>query len=203
MGSLTSTQNAILTGTLLGDGSLRRQGNRLNALLEVNHSVEYREYVDWKWQHFKKYVITSPHSRKNNSYRIAYRFTTRSLPVFTEYYNKYYINSKKRVPRDIKLNPLSLAVWFMDDGTRIRSAFYLNTQHFTLQDQEFLQDLLFNTFGFNSTLNRDKKYFRIRIFSKSSLDMQRLIKPYIIPCMKYKMLTNDPVTTELKNEILV
>jgi LAGLIDADG DNA endonuclease family len=203
VGSLTSTQHAILVGTLLGDATLRRQGNnRINALVEVNHSYKQKAYVDWKWQHFQDFVLTPPKARQGKGVRIAYRFTTRSLPLFTTYYNWFYIDGKKRIPNDISLDPLSLAVWFMDDGTRIRSAFYLNTQQFTLLEQQFLRELLFNTFGFTSAINRDKKYFRLRISTESSMIMQKLIEPYIVPSMKYK-LANDPVTTELKNEILI
>jgi hypothetical protein len=174
----------------------------LNALLEVNHAYKHHEYVDWKWQHFHKFVLTPPKTRKGHGVRIAYRFTTRSLPLFTDYFSWFYINGKKRIPNDITLNPLSLAVWFMDDGTRIRSAFYLNTQQFTLREQQFLINLLFETFGIKSALNRDKTYFRIRISTDSSVNMQMIIEPYIVPCMRYKLI-NDPVTTELKNEILV
>lgn len=202
MGSLTSAQHAILVGSLLGDGTLRRQGNRLNALLEVNHSYKQKEYVDWKWQHFQDYILTSPKTRKGRGVRIAYRFTTRSLPMFTKYHNWFYVNGKKRVPNDIKLNPLSLAVWFMDDGTRIRSAFYLNTQQFTLSEQKFLQELLLKTFGFKSALNRDKNYFRIRVSTESTMGMRKLIEPYIIPSLRYK-LANDPVTTESKDKISI
>ena len=97
MGSLTSAQHAILVGSLLGDGTLRRQGNRLNALLEVNHSYKQKEYVDWKWQHFQEHILTAPKTRKGKGVRIAYRFTTRSLPMFTKYHSWFYVNGKKRV----------------------------------------------------------------------------------------------------------
>ena len=201
MGSLTSVQKAILIGSLLGDGTLRRQGNRLNALFEVNHAYKHKAYVDWKWQHFSEYVLTPPKARNGKGSRIAYRFTTRSLPLFTAYYDWLYINGRKMVPFDMTLNPFSLAVWFMDDGTRIRSAYYLNTQQFSIEEQKILQALLLKTFGLESNLNRDKTYFRIRISTESSTKMQEIIEPYVLPCMKYK-LANDPVTTELKNEIL-
>ena len=202
MGSLTSAQHAILTGSLLGDGTLRRQGNRLNALLEVNHSYKQQAYVDWKWQHFQDFVLTPPRARKGKGVRIAYRFTTRSLPPFTDYYNWFYVSGKKRIPFDLTLNPLSLAVWFMDDGARTRSAFYLNTQQFTLAEQKFLQKLLFETFGFKSALNRDKNYFRLRVSTESTMSMKKLIEPHVVPSLRYK-LANDPVTTESKDKILV
>ena len=202
MGSLSSIQHAILVGTILGDGTLRRQGTRTNALLEVNHAYRYKDYVDWKWQHFREYNLSQPKSRHGKGTRIAYRFTTRSLPVFTAYYEWFYGNRKKFVPLDLTLDPLSLAVWYMDDGTKIRSAFYLNTQQFTILEQQFLQKILLETFGLTSALNRDKQYFRIRISTESSRRMQEIVEPHILPCFKYK-LTYDPVTTESKDEILI
>jgi len=201
VGSLKSAQHAILVGSLLGDGSLRRQGNSLNALFEVNHAHKHRDYVDWKYQNFQNYILSSPKTRQGSGVRIAYRFTTRSLPVFTAYHNWFYVNGIKRIPKDLKLDPLSLAVWFMDDGTKIRSALYLNTQQFTLEEQVFLQKLLLGTFGLQSALNRDKQYFRIRLTTESSKSLRKLIEPHVVECMKYK-LANDPVTTESKDKIL-
>lgn len=202
MGSLTSAQHAILVGSLLGDGTLRRQGNRLNALFEVNHSYKHQPYVDWKYKNFEDYILSSPKARLGKGSRIAYRFTTRSLPVFTAYHNWFYVNGVKRIPNDLKLDPLSLAVWFMDDGCKIRSALYLNTQQFTLLEQAFLQKILLDTFRLQSALNRDKQYFRIRFTTESSKSLRELIEPYVIECMKYK-LANDPVTTASKDKILV
>lgn len=202
VGSLTSEQHAILIGSLLGDGTLRRQNNRLNALFEVNHAYKHKAYVDWKWQHFQQHALTPPKSRLGKGPRIAYRFTTRSLPLFTVYHSQFYASGKKLIPKDLELDPMSLAVWFMDDGSRIRSAYYLNTQQFTIEEQRFLQALLLSTFGLKSELNRDKKYYRLRISTESSKKMRIIIEPYIVDCLKYK-LANDPVTTESKDEILV
>jgi len=187
VGSLSSAQHAILIGSLLGDGTLRKQGTRTNALLEVNHANAFSEYVDWKWQNFREFVLTPPKARKGNGKRVAYRFTTRSLSIFTDYYNWFYHQGKKRVPGNLSIEPLSLAVWFMDDGTNIRSAFYLNTQQFTVQDQLFLKGILKQKFGLNSALNRDKNYFRLRITSGSTKKMINIIKRHILPCMRYKL----------------
>jgi hypothetical protein len=202
VGSLTSIQHSILIGSILGDGSLRKQNNRLNALLEVNHSYKYKEYVDWKYSHFKDFVLTKPKARLTNGNRIAYRFTTQSLPIFTEYYSYFYKNGKKYIPDKINLDPLSLAVWFMDDGSKSRNSLYLNTQQFSISEQMKLQRLLLEVFNLKSTLNKDKSYFRIRITTGSSKIFKDITSPYICNCFKYK-LTNDPVTTELKNEILI
>lgn len=202
MGSLTSTQHAVLVGSLLGDGTLRKQGTRTNALLEVNHAAKHRMYVDWKWNHFRDYVLTPPKQRLSNGGRIAYRFTTRSLPVFTDYYQRFYRSGRKHIPQDLRLDPLILAVWFMDDGAKSRSACYLNTQQFSLAEQRFLQALLERDLGIRSALNRDKHYRRLRITSASTIKMRSLMEPHVLPLFRYK-LTNDPVTTEPKGESLL
>lgn len=202
VGSLTSIQHEILVGSLLGDGTLRKQGTRTNALFEVNHSAQFKPYVDWKWQHFQDYVLTSPKFRKGNGNRIAYRFTTRSLPVFTDYHRWFYVNGKKKVPKNTTLTPLGLAVWYMDDGTKSRSSCYLNTQQFSLEEQKFLQYLLLGTFAIKSALNRDKQYFRLRITTESTKKLALVTREYIISCFQYKLMF-DPVTTDSKDEALV
>ena len=202
VGSLTLIQRAVLIGSLLGDGSLRKQGTRTNALLEVNHAAKHSQYVDWKYKIFQTHVLTPPKRRFGNGKRVVYRFTTRSLPVFTVYYNWFYDRKEKRIPRDLILDPLSLTVWFMDDGNKSRTSYYLNTQQFQYEDQKYLIDLLEKSFGIHSTLNRDKKYYRIRIAVSGISNFNKLISPYIVSCLKYK-LSDDPVTTDPKGKALI
>lgn len=188
MGSLTSTQHDILVGSLLGDGTLRKQGTRTNALLEVNHTFKQKEYVDWKWKHFQEFVLTPPRSKPGKGDRVAYRFTTRSLPEFTSYHNWFYVNGKKIVPDDINLTPLTMAVWVMDDGTRCRNSIFLNTQQFENEDQYRLQHLLHRDMGIESVLAKDKEYQRLYINTISSKKLSDLIRPYILSCFNYKLI---------------
>jgi hypothetical protein len=96
---------------------------------------------------------------------------------------------------------LTLAVWFMDAGSLSRGAWYLNTQQFSVAEQEYLRCLLKTTFGIESSLNRDKHYFRLRMNIKSTELMNQLIGSYVLPCLRHK-LVHDPVTTESKDESL-
>jgi len=132
VGSLTKTQSSVVNGSLLGDGAMRC---KVNALLEVNHCLEQKFYVDWKYQQVANLVLTQPKSRKGNGKRMAYRFTTRSLPELTKFYTWFYPNKIKVIPSNLVLEPLSLAVWFMDDGCKSYKALYLNTQQFDNNSQ--------------------------------------------------------------------
>lgn len=129
VGSLTEVQRSLVVGCLLGDGAMRC---KQNALLEINHSFAQKEYVDWKYRLLSNLVGTPPRARDGNGGRRAYRFTTLSLPQLTPYYAAFYVGGRKIVPK-IEITPLCLAVWFMDDGSRSRSAVYLNAQHPSFQ----------------------------------------------------------------------
>ena len=182
MGSLTETQTSLIIGSLLGDGAMRCKAN---ALLEINHSFNQRTYVDWKYHILADLVGSPPKPRRGNGRRIAYRFTTLSSPQLTPYYRAFYRDGRKVVPY-VSLTPLSLAVWFMDDGCKSYNALYLNTQQFALPDQRSLIQLLRRHFGIESTLNRDKTYHRIRIAVSSVPRFRRIVDPHLREEFTYK-----------------
>ena len=182
MGSLTETQRSLIIGSLLGDGAMRCKAN---ALLEINHSIEQQQYVDWKYRILADLVGTSPKPRRGNGGRVAYRFTTLSLPQLTPYYRAFYCGGRKIVP-PIQLTPLVMAVWFMDDGSKSRHALYLNTQQFSQGHQQLLIDMLKDQWGVCATLNRDKTYRRIRIAVGSVARFRSVVQHHVLPEFVYK-----------------
>lgn len=183
MGSLSEDQRSLIEGTLLGDGAMRC---KTNALLEINHGADQRAYVDWKYQQLAHLVGTPPKPRKGNGSRIAYRFTTLSLPELTPFYRAFYREGRKVVP-ELRLNSLSLAVWFMDDGCKSHRALYINTQQFDREEQERLLTMLRDQLGIEGTLNRDKSYHRIRIAVASVPRFIEIVRPHLLPYFEYKL----------------
>ena len=184
MGSLTKYEKAIVIGCLLGDGAMRCKDN---ALLEINRSVKQKVYVDWKYNALQRLVATPPKLRRAGSNRIAYRFTTRSLPELTDIYKRFYINGSKIVPDDLLIDPLSLAVWFMDDGCKSYRAVYFNTQKFDNESQQRLRNMLKKQFGIATSLNKDKIYYRLRVAVDSVQILKSLIEKYTLPLFEYKL----------------
>jgi len=185
VGSLTKVQKSIITGKLLRGGSLRR---RKNSLLEINHSNKQREYVFWLYRMLKNYVLTPPKLRISGKNRFSYRFTTKSIPELNCFYEDYYSSKGyKSVPKNLNLNSLTLAVWFMDDGSKDRDSVYFNTQQFDLEDQLFLLKKL-SEIGLEGSLNKDKNYFRIRLYKKCLCKFNILVEPLVLKSMKYKLL---------------
>src|ERR1035437_7519296 len=185
-GSLTQLQKAVVIGSMFGDGYIRKLKGRKNAFLEINHFFKQKEYVDWKYSVLENLTKSKPKMRLGKANRIAYRFYTRQLSELTEIMNKFYVGNKKIIP-EIKLDPITLAVWYMDDGSRCRqSDVYLNTQQFDVDDQNKLLRLL-KSVGLDATLNKDKEYYRIRFLKSSISRLYKLIGGYIVPSMKYKI----------------
>ncbi len=189
VGSLSVEERTVVVGCLLGDGTMRC---KTNALLEINHSMEQSDYVDWKYRKLQRFVLTPPKSRKGNGNRVAYRFTTRSLPELTEWYRKFYRYGRKQIPEDLEIDPLGLAIWIMDDGSKSYRAMYLNTQQFSIEEQNFLMAKLESKFGIRVTLNRDKHYSRIRIAVESVARLYQIVQPYLLPQFKYKFPLMTP-----------
>ena len=183
VGSLTEEQKSILIGCLLGDETMRK---KKNAHLEINHCYAQKALVDWIYEKFKSLVITEPKWRKGNGKREAYRFATRSLPVLTPFYNQFFPNKKKIIPNGLILDPLTLAVWFIDDVCKSRSYIYLNTQQFPKNEQLQLIEMLKKQLEIDSTLNKDKTYFRIRIRTQSVRTFIQLVERFVLKEFKYK-----------------
>ncbi|MDO8667706.1 MAG: LAGLIDADG endonuclease [bacterium] len=187
VGSLTQEQKSIIIGSILGDGYLRIIKGRKNAFLEINHSIKQWQYVEWKYQKLKNLVGGLPKSRRGKGERIAYRFYTKQHPELTKLLHQFYQNGKKIFPEKLMLDPIILAVWYMDDGSKCRiSDVYLNTQQFDNESQERIINALSKS-KLLARLNKDKSYFRIRFLKSSLPKLKNLIKRYIIPSMRYKI----------------
>ena len=188
VGSLTKLERSIIVGSLLGDGYMRIIPGRSDAFLEMNHSIKAKDYVDYKFNKLKRICESVPKERATNEDRHAYRFFTKQHKDLTTLYGLFYKNKRKIIPKNLELDPMSIAIWYMDDGSKSRdSDVYLNTQQFSLLDQKKLLNCL-RKFGINARLNKDKKYYRIRILKESIQNFMDIVAPYMAPSMKYKLV---------------
>ncbi|OGG86236.1 hypothetical protein A2392_00115 [Candidatus Kaiserbacteria bacterium RIFOXYB1_FULL_46_14] len=192
---LNQFQKSVIIGTILGDGYIRIVPGRQNAFLEINHALSQREFVMWTYDKLKGIRAGVPKVRNGNGKRLAIRFYTRQSSELTKMHSLFYNNGVKVIPDDLPLDPVALAVWFMDDGSRCReSDVYLNTQQFDTKSQLILIQAL-KKLGLDATLNKDKEYQRIRFLKKSIPRLFELIKSHIIPSMYYKIGLESVETT--------
>lgn len=192
--SFSSKQKALIEGCLLGDGCLTTSwGANSNYRFMITHSIKQQEYILWKYEQLKPFVLTPPRLYKPTQ---ALSFRTISHPMLTMLRQSFYPNDKKILPDTITCilqNPLSLAVWFMDDGNAIvRSGkivgYHLNTQSFSLTENRLLVELLKELYGINANVERNRNSYRVAIWQKDSRKIFRsIVKRYMLPLMRYKL----------------
>ncbi|MEK7452427.1 MAG: LAGLIDADG endonuclease [Patescibacteria group bacterium] len=202
--TLSDLQRACIIGTVLGDGSLIPTFSKNNLRLQIDQCEKQREYVLWKYAILSSLVLTPPAFRQQTK---SWRFRTISHPELTFIGDLFYEGRRKKVPENIEsvcTDPISLAVWFMDDGAKNRNdGLILNTQCFTKQETERLKDCLKRNFDLSHvSLHKDKNGWRLYIQKESTCKMMNLIEPFIIPCMKYKMISPVETTRRLPEIVL-
>lgn len=190
---LTSEQRDIIVGLTLGDGHLETQNNGKTYKLKIEHSVFQKEYLDWLYKKFQNWVRMTPKLRTKDSKPFSYHFSTYSHELL-EFYGKQFYNKKKKIiPDNIEelLTPLSLAIWFMDDGSlksKRHNAYVIHTLGFQRNELERIQVVLNKKFGIEAKLHKQKeKYLRLYIPSTSAEKFRNIVTPYIIPSLKYKL----------------
>lgn len=199
---LSKLQKEVLVGTLLGDGCLETQNNGRTYRLKVEHSLQQKDYVDWKYKVFKNWVLTEPKIREYSAYgldRNNYRFSTVSNGSLRFYAQQFYQNGKKIVPKLISklLTPLVLAVWFMDDGStksHQHKALVIHSQSFSKFDLLRVIKVLEDKFQIKSVLRKrqDGSGYIIYLLSETIDKFISLVGEYILSSMKYKLGTQLP-----------
>lgn len=195
MEKLNKQQKEILVGKLLGDGCLEING--LYPRFKIDQTRSQKDYVFWLFEKYKKVSGRVPYQIKHFDKRTKkiyyhWRFSTNSLPLFTHWYNLFYKDKKKVIPKNINeyLSPLTLAVWYMDDGYRRRdcNGVYLCTSCYKSSEQIVLQNALMKKFHLKSSLHYAAGNVKIYIPACSSKLFCKMISKFIIPSFSYKLL---------------
>jgi len=183
---LTQKQKEFVVGTLLGDGYLMPTSR--GCCLRVHHGIKQKSYIQWKYDIMKSLVNTPTRLCQR-----SYYFRTVSNPIFDEYRSIFYESGKKRVPENIGnlLTPLGLAVWLMDDGSRDKGCMRISSHSFTYSEHQRLQEILRAKFGIKCNIQKAQTKFWLWITSKSIPRLVRMMEPYFISSMLYKLPRND------------
>jgi hypothetical protein len=190
---------SILIGSLLGDGSMERDGNgsRFAFYQEKTHG----EYLLWLHKiisnlgYCKKEIpIIQTRIGVNKELRYLFRFRTFTYSSFNWIHEEFYPKpfGRKIIPNIINqyLSPMALAIWIMDDGTLFKNkGLKFCTNSFTLQEVQYLSTLLKNKYSINSSIHKISVVNQYNIYiPKSNLNnLKKIVKPYIHPSMYYKL----------------
>jgi len=190
----------IILGSLLGDGSLKIHKHYKNARFSFRHSIVQKEYFFWKLKEMKE--ISSKNCwwiQKNDggfSKNDKIRYQSLAKPSLTEIYDLVSKRGKFKIKRKWLnlLTPLSLAIWWMDDGSIIGSGRkgVFCTDSFSRKEQLILSQYLNKVWGIKVKVGEKKKnsgVYRLWIYSPEHMKkFLRIILPYIPENMIYKVL---------------
>lgn len=187
--SFTAEQYSIINGSLLGDGCIAKgRGNKLTCSFSKCQTERRIEYLEW---HLEKLNPFSSSIKTYDNYALGKKYRKSTLITHTHedfkyLRDKWYPNGKKIVPLDLKLDPLSIGIWFCDDGSNCVEARLCKfaTYCFTFEECSFLCELLLG-FGIHSYVSKQNV---IIICAKSYGDFVNLIKPHVVwDCFNYKL----------------
>lgn len=119
---LTPRQHEVLTGSLLGDGSMSATGKH-SARFSEGHSLKQEGYLQWKMHELEPFVSSSFPTTKTD--RLTGKvfhgagFATHGCRQLRPYYDSFYGSGKRVFPEVLsgRMTPLVLAIWYMDDGS--------------------------------------------------------------------------------------
>lgn len=187
--AITDRQKEILIGCILGDAHIQKLGKII-----IEQSVKQKDYLLWKYNELKNICYPAKPAeiirtdKRNNKKYYSNVFYLRQY--FRPWHKIFYQENKKVFPDNLLLTPLSVAVWYMDDGSQSCGNCVISTEGFDERSRKNIQNLFFDQFGIETTFRKNKK---LSIRRKSQNKFYEIISPYIVPSMKYKV--PNPVTT--------
>jgi hypothetical protein len=194
---LSEQTKEIILGSLLGDGSLRIHEPYRNARFSFRHSVGQRLYFDWKKNQLNE--ISSQNCvwlQKADEKSYSSRPKIRYQSLATESLTELFVLTHKRGKLEIRrkwlnmLTPLSLAVWWMDDGSIISNGRkgVICTDGFSDESVKILAKYLQKVWDIKVNIasvkkprdGKKEKYFRLWLRSTEELKkFLRIILPHI------------------------
>lgn len=190
---LSKNTQALILGSVLGDGSLKIHKPYRNARFAFRHSEKQRQYFSWKASELQeisseKYEWKQTKNGVDGWGTVKWRYQSQALPALTELYNLTHPHGSFQIRRKWLnlLSPLSLAIWWQDDGSIIANGRkgVLCTDGFKPEEVELLRRYLLIVWKVQTTVAPKSKIKpqQVRLWFSSTEQLQsflRIILPYL------------------------
>lgn len=193
---------SLIIGSILGDTHLEKRKKGLGTRIIFEQSSNNVEYLMW----FHKFLSDRGYCnskkpklirriRKNNTVTFQYRVSSFTFYSFNWLHEMFYTleNGRyiKKIPNNLSefLTPLALAIWFMDDGSKINKTIRIATNSFLYEEIIFLCAILKKKYSIIATVQsggKNKGYI-LYVSTKSTDLFIKIVKPHMIPSMYYKL----------------
>jgi recombination protein RecA len=216
---LSDFQWEVVLGGLMGDGALSPTRSGHAARFRFGHGAPQADYAAWKASLFANVSV----SRSTNA-KGAVFYDIQPLPELAELRRAVYTPDGKILSEDYlkALTPLSLALWYMDDGTFAigakggqertkdgsgRAEICIQAMEPTTRSR--LVDYLTDTWDLRPRLVERAGKANLVFAKAETAKLHALIAPFVHPSMEYKLLPRfrgrfgvEPVLGTLRHELV-
>lgn len=213
-----------LLGTMLGDSHIAQQNaNTMKGRLILTHSARQFQYLLWKMQLLAPLVddffVGINDRGKRPSILQAHTFRLRPLyHTHRDFYAQENGRWKKKVRLNVlrRLSPLSLAIWFMDDGhlngydNQKDGTIYglsIATCSYSMEENKIIKEYFNEAWKLDVAINHGR-YPYVAMDTENAKKFIELIRPFIHESMQYKInpllhraehwATNDDIVRTLQ-----
>lgn len=201
--SLSKKQKKLLIALLIGDGTISS-----NYVFKLSHSIEQKEYLEWKVSLLNKFGIKNNNIKEYTSscgYNYGKRvlYSQMSLHSTIKALRRSIYIPKKTITRRLLnwLDELGLAIWYMDDGfininesKQRHGSIQRNIRISTCVDEQtcnMMIDYFKERWGieFRPFLEKSKLYSLATRTNNDTDKFIEIIKPYAeqVPSLLYKI----------------
>lgn len=183
----------FLVGSLLGDGSLARNGNSPRA--RYTEGAKNLPYLHWKAEILRDYFPVHLWARRSRPSELTGRrhlchFLKTGVHPFLGDWHSLWYGTRKVVPLALlteHLTSFAFAVWFCDDGCMQKQGAYLYTQAFSTSEVRTLAELLERRFALPASIlyRRGNQPF-LRFPARVRPAIMDLLASFAPPGMSYK-----------------
>lgn len=190
--------NSAMIGIILGDGSMSNE-----KYLYIRHGGKQLDYVNEKVEYLSNYIY--PKSIKQNidklgyTYRYAYYNSEKLRNLYKKIYDKKTHTKKLNTQIINRINEISLAFLYMDDGClslrgkntgTIKSReIHLNVQSFSMDEVMKLKLYIFKKYDIDFHITTDKGRPRLWCNTKNTIKFLTIVAPIVkhFLTMHYKL----------------
>jgi recombination protein RecA len=185
----TDLVSSVTYGTLLGDGSISM--DRTTYCLSITHCAAQLEYLQWKAHAIGHIGKIQP--RISGYGAKMFGIHHYDLARLNDVYHTCITDGKKKVTPEWlqKLDPISLAVWYQDDGSwgkagslrrgqrsQRKSAF--SACSFDRDSISLLQEWLLGLGLKSRFVIRKNKYPMIELYHSATIKLWKMVAPYLV-----------------------
>jgi len=127
----------ILTGLILGDGSLSKVKNGKSRLQVGSNKSEYLKWLSGEVGGTVSYSHTSKSGKE------VEQLKTKSTAKLASWRRKWYPNGEKIIPGDINFNDTIIRFWFVGDGSLVKPR-QGDTPYITIYNSSLDSEILYN-----------------------------------------------------------